>query len=353
MGDLNKNDIPSETTEELFVHHEIKVDKGQEAMRIDKFVTNRLEKISRNRVQNAILAGAVLVNEKPIKSNYKIRPLDIIKVVLATPPDFDREIKAQYVPFEIIYEDESVLVINKPSGLVVHPGIGNKDKTLVNGLMYHYQQATLPILEGNRPDRPGLVHRLDKETSGIMVIAKTDLAMTHLAKQFFYHTIERKYHALVWGGWEETEGTIDANIGRHPTDRVLQHVFPEGEEGKHAVTHYKVLKDYYYVSLVECQLETGRTHQIRVHMNYLGHAVFNDARYKGDRIRKGTVYSKYKQFVNNCFDLCPRQTLHAKSLGFIHPVTEEYMFFESELPEDFKAVIEKWNQYYEVKVENK
>jgi len=355
MASIKRQDLSQEQTkednEELFVHREIIVDPGQEPMRLDKFVTNRLEKVSRNRVQNAITVGAVIVNDKTVKSNYKIRPNDVVKVVMATEPEMDYEIKAQYVPFEVIYEDEAVLVINKPSGVVVHPGIGNKDNTLVNGLMYHFQQHPLPVLEGNSPDRPGLVHRLDKDTSGIMVIAKTDLAMQHLAKQFFDHSIERKYHALVWGNWEESEGTVDANIGRHPTSRLLQHVFPEGEEGKHAVTHFKVLKDYYYVSLVECQLETGRTHQIRVHMNYLSHPVFNDKRYGGDAIRKGTVYTKYKQFVQNCFKLCERQTLHAKSLGFIHPATGENMFFESDLPPDFQAVLDKWNQYYEIKVE--
>ncbi len=332
---------------DLNVHHHIIVDRGQEPIRIDKFLMSRLEKVSRNRVQKAIELKSVLVNGKAVKSNYKIRPNDEIKIMMMGEPRERQEVQPEDIPLDIVYEDDAVMVINKPAGLVVHPGVGNFTGTLVNALAYYFQEHVLPLLPNNAPDRPGLVHRLDKDTTGLMVIAKTEAAMTHLARQFFNHSIDRTYQALVWGGWEEKEGTIDANIGRHPTDRMQQHVFKDGEEGKRAVTHYKVLRDYFYVSLVECRLETGRTHQIRVHMASKGHPVFNDSRYAGDRIRKGTVYSKYKQFVHNCFAICPRQALHAKSLGFVHPTTQERMLFENDLPQDISALLQKWESYFE------
>lgn len=345
MSDVNKD---ADKEDELHVHHHIKVDGKQEPMRIDKFLLSKLEKISRNRIQKGIQRDAVLVNDKPVKSNYKIRPHDDIKILLSGEPSGPHEVLPEEIPIDIVYEDEAILIINKQHSLVVHPGVGNFTGTLVNGLAHHFQEHVLPLLPNNSPDRPGLVHRLDKDTTGLMVIAKTEQAMTHLAKQFFDHSIERSYQALLWGGWDESEGTIDANIGRHPTDRLQQYVFKEGDgdQGKRAVTHYKVLKDYYYVSLVECRLETGRTHQIRVHMASLGHPVFSDSRYGGDRIRKGTIYSKYKQFVQNCFDICPRQALHAKSLGFIHPVSGEKVYFENELPDDIQGLLNKWEAYF-------
>jgi len=335
--------------EAYYDHQEIIVDPGQEQLRIDKFLMNRLEGVSRNRLQTAIKAGAIIVNEKKIKPNYRIRPSDKIKVVLPKTSDNPDHIIPENIPLDIVYEDDHVMVINKAAGLVVHPGTGNQTGTLVNALAFHFKEHVLPIMPSNTADRPGLVHRLDKDTTGLMVIAKTETAMTHLAKQFFDHSIERSYHSIVWSGFEKETGTIEGHIGRHPTDRVKMHVYEEGEEGKHAVTHYQVIDDYYYVSLVECRLETGRTHQIRVHMNHIGHPVFNDNRYGGDRIRKGTVYSKYKRFVDNCFELCPRQALHAKSLGFVHPESGKKMEFNSELPSDMTAALERWRQYFETK----
>lgn len=341
-------DIEEETVDMdgMYVHRHLIVDAGQEPLRIDRFLMSKLERVSRNIIQKGIGDGAVLVNGLCVKSNYKVRPLDDIKILLAGEPRDPHEVLPEDIPLEIVYEDESVLVINKPSDLVVHPGVGNPTGTLVNALAHHFQERVLPLLPNNSPDRPGLVHRLDKDTSGLMVIAKTQLAMTHLAKQFFDHSIERTYQAVLWGGWNEQEGVIDANIGRHPTDRMQQYVFSDGTEGKRAVTHYRVLRDYFYVSLVECRLETGRTHQIRVHMASIGHPVFNDSRYAGDRIRKGTVYTKYKQFVQNCFEVCPRQALHAKSLGFVHPTTRAYMRFENDLPSDMQALLDKWEAYF-------
>ena len=335
--------------DELYVHYEIVVDKGQDSMRIDKYLMGRLERTSRNRVQNAIKAGAIIVNDRSIKANYKIRPQDHIKVVLTKDPSNRGEVLPENIPIDVCYEDESIMVINKPSGLVVHPGIGNYTGTLVNALTYYFQNSALPVLKDNPLDRPGLVHRIDKDTSGLMVIAKTEYAMSHLAKQFFNHTVERRYHALVWGNFDENEGTIEGNLGRSARDRLQMMVYEDGSAGKPAITHYRVLRDYYYVSLVECQLETGRTHQIRAHMKYIKHPLFADARYGGDQIKKGTIYTKYKQFVQNCFTLCNRQCLHAKTLGFIHPVTEEYMRFDSEMPEDIQSVIDKWEGYYRTK----
>jgi 23S rRNA pseudouridine1911/1915/1917 synthase len=343
MGVIRQIDL--EPSDELFVHQRIICDPKQTAIRIDKFLMDRLEKVSRNRVQNAIKIGCILVNDKPIKSNYKVRPQDEISLVLPSNPADETPLLPENIPLHIVYEDDDVLVLDKPPGLVVHPGVGNSTGTLVNALLYYMQQKNLPLLQGNRDDRPGLVHRIDKDTSGLLLIAKTDYAMTHLAKQFFDHTITREYVALVWGDVTEPSGTVDVNIGRHEKDRLIMFPFPEGDQGKNAITHYEVLENLYYVTLVKCHLETGRTHQIRVHMKYLGHPLFNDERYGGNKILKGTVYSKYKQFVDNCFDILPRQALHAKSLGFIHPVSGEYMLFESALPDDFQAVLTKWRGY--------
>lgn len=332
--------------QEYYTHHDILVDPGQEMMRIDKFLMGRLEKVSRNKVQNAIRAQAILVNESPVKPNYKVRPGDQIKVILAKDPDANQELLPENIPLDIVYEDESILVINKQAGLVVHPGIGNYTGTLVNGLIHYFEKNDLPLLPRNPRSRPGLVHRIDKDTTGLMVIAKTDYAMTHLAKQFFDHTVERKYQAIVWGNFEEKSGTITGHLARNPSDRFQMTVFPDGDNGKHAVTHYRVIKDYYYVSFIECQLETGRTHQIRAHMKYLRHPLFGDRKYGGDQIIKGTVYTRYKQFVQNCLALCNRQCLHAQTLGFIHPDSGEQMRFESELPEDMQAVLQKWEGYF-------
>lgn len=339
------NNQPDEDFEDeeldLYEHHKILVDKGQTLMRIDKFLTEKVANATRNKVQQAIDSGGVLVNGNPTKSNYRIKPNDEIKVMLTKPPR-ETEVLGENIPLDIIYEDSELLVVNKPAGMVVHPAHGNWSGTLVNGLVYHFQN--LPEMAGN-DGRPGLVHRIDKDTSGLLVIAKTELAMTHLAAQFFHHTIERTYFALVWGEPEEEEGTITGNIGRSAKDRKVMDVYPDGSYGKHAVTHWKVLKRLRYVSLIQCNLETGRTHQIRAHMKYLGHPLFNDAMYGGDKIRKGTQFSKYKTFIQNCFDLMPRQGLHAKSLGFIHPTTQEKLFFESELPNDFQSVLDKWESY--------
>lgn len=326
---------------ELYEHHRILVDKGQSLVRIDKFLTEKVANATRNKVQHAIDTGAVLVNGQPTKSNYKIKPLDEIKVLLEKPPR-DTEVVAENIPLDIIYEDEDLLVVNKPAGMVVHPAHGNWSGTLVNGLVYHFQN--LPEMKGNT-GRPGLVHRIDKDTSGLLVIAKSEVAMTELASQFFHHTIDRTYLALVWGEPESDAGTIRGHIGRSAKDRKVMDVYPDGSQGKHAITHWKVLKRLRYVSLVQCNLETGRTHQIRAHMKFLGHPLFNDAMYGGDKIRKGTQFAKYKTFVANCFELMPRQALHAMSLGFIHPVTKQKMYFESPLPQDFLAVLEKWESY--------
>ena len=344
MGTIKSTDL--ETSDEMFEHQHIISDKNQTPIRIDKFLMDKLERVSRNRIQNAISIGCVLVNEMPVKASYKIRPGDEISIVLPSNPDDIETVVPEQMPLNIVYEDEYLMVINKPAGLVVHPGVGNHSGTLVNGLLYHFQnQQKLPVMKGNSSDRPGLVHRIDKDTSGLLLIAKTDYAMTHLSKQFFDHTIEREYIALAWGDMEDQKGTITGNIGRHEKERMIMAVFPDGNLGKHAVTHYEVIEKLYYVTLIKCHLETGRTHQIRVHMKHIGHTLFNDARYQGDRILKGTVYSKYKQFVQNCFTILPRQALHARSLGFIHPETKEKMYFEIDLPEDFNAVLTKWRDY--------
>lgn len=326
--------------QELFEHYNFTADKGQELLRIDKFLMDRIPNTTRNKLQNAISDGNILVNKKVVKANYKVKPLDNITVELSFPPT-EIELIPENIPLDILYEDDQVIVLNKPSELVVHPGYGNHSGTLVNALIYHFNN--LP--ESDMAGRPGLVHRLDKNTTGIMVIAKTEHALTHLGKQFFDRTTERRYNALVWGDVKEDEGTVTGNVGRSLKDRKVMEVFTEGDYGKHAVTHYKVLKRYGYVTLVECKLETGRTHQIRIHMKHIGHNLFNDYEYGGDRILKGTSFTKYKQFINNCFNILPRQALHAKSLGFEHPTTGKWMQFESELPDDMKAVLDKWEVY--------
>jgi len=326
--------------DQLFEHYKIIVDKGQEALRVDKFLMNRMEKTSRNRIQNAAKAGCIVVNEKEVKSNYKIKPGDIIKLLLPQEPR-TLELIAEDLSLNIVYEDDTLVIVNKPSGLVVHPGHGHYSGTLVNGLKFHFEN--LPQNK-NFDSRPGLVHRIDKLTTGLLVVAKTEYAMSHLAKQFFDRTVNRRYQALVWGDLEE-DGTIEGNIGRHLKNRKRMTVFPEGDYGKHSVTHYKVLKRFGYATLVECKLETGRTHQIRVHFAYIKHPLFNDATYGGDKIMKGTVFTKYKQYVDNCFKIIPRQALHAKTLGFIHPETKEKMSFDSDLPNDFAQVLEKWEHY--------
>ncbi|MBT8232217.1 MAG: RluA family pseudouridine synthase [Bacteroidia bacterium] len=314
-------------------------------MRIDKFLLERIEKVSRNFIQNTISDKGVLVNDKVVKPSYKVRPNDVIKIYSSMEPRRKIEVIPEPIDLDIRYEDKDIIIIYKPPGLVVHPGIGNLSGTLVNGLVHYLSQTDLPVLEGNEVDRPCLVHRIDKDTSGLLVVAKNDFAMNHLAKQFFDHSIDREYVALVWGSPEPEKGTIKGNIGRHPTERFKMHVFQDEEGGKPAVTHYEVLESLYYVSVIKCKLETGRTHQIRVHLSSKSHPLFNDYKYDGARIRKGTVFTRYKQFVKNCFDMIPRHALHAKSLGFIHPRTNEYVLFETDLPEDMQNVIEKWRDY--------
>lgn len=344
---MNSPDKPEEAhNPDFYLHHNIAVDRGQVQMRIDKFLMGRLEKVSRNRVQNAIKSGAILVNDKPIKNNYKVKPGDQVRVLITKDPSEQTDVLPEDIAIDVVYEDDSILIINKQAGLVVHPGIGNHRGTLVNALAYYFEQKKLPLLPNNPRNRPGLVHRIDKDTTGLMVIAKTEYAMSHLAKQFFDHTVERRYQALVWGNFDEPKGTITGNLARNPSDRFQMKVFEDEDIGKHAITHYRLLEDYYYVSLIECQLETGRTHQIRAHLKHIGHPLFADRRYGGDQIIKGTVYSKYKQFVKNCFDLCDRQCLHAKTLGFTHPETGEAMRFDSELPQDIQDVLNKWKSYF-------
>ena len=335
-----------EQEEELFEHYKITADKGQEPLRMDKFLMDRIPNTSRNKLQVAARNGNILVNGKAVKSNYKVKPDDEISIVLPYPVR-NLELIPEDIPLNIVYEDDDLIVINKEAGMVVHPGFGNYTGTLVNALVYHFDN--LPSLPNNYFGRPGLVHRLDKNTSGIMVVAKTEDALTHLAKQFFDRTTQRRYQALVWGDFEEDEGTITGNLARSLKNRKIMAVYDEPEIGKHAVTHYKVLERFGYTTLVECKLETGRTHQIRVHMKHIKHPLFNDFEYGGDRILKGTVYTKYKQFVENCFSILPRQALHAKSLGFEHPRTGEWMQFESDLPEDMEKGIEKWRNYSKVK----
>jgi 23S rRNA pseudouridine1911/1915/1917 synthase len=332
-----------ESGDELYERFQFNVDKGQEPYRIDKFLMNRIEGATRNKLQRAINTGLVLVNGKKIKQNYRIRPFDQIIVYSDLSPE-STDVVPENIPLNIYYEDEDVLLINKPAGMVVHPGSGNYTGTLLNGVAYYLQQKNPGVSEETLP-RFGLVHRIDKNTSGLLVLAKTDVAMRQLAKQFFDHTVKRRYVALVWGDVEADTGTIVAHVGRNLRFRKLFEAYPEGDHGKDAITHYTVLERFNYVTVVQCVLETGRTHQIRVHMKYIGHPLFNDDFYGGDKIVKGTIYSKYKQFVDNCFTICPRQALHAKTLGFIHPTTGEEMFFDTDLPEDISAVIEKWRSY--------
>ncbi len=327
--------------DELFEHHNIIADKGQAIIRIDKFLTDKLANSSRNKIQQAAADGNIMVNGQVVKTNYKVKPDDEISIQLPYPPR-ETEILPENIPLDIVYEDDSLLVINKPSEMVVHPGYGNWEGTLVNALIYHFQN--LPEAVGNE-GRPGLVHRLDKNTTGIMVIAKTERALTHLSKQFFDRTSDRRYQALVWGDVKEDEGRIEGNIWRSHKNRKVMDVFPDGDIGKTAITNYKVLKRYGYVTLVEYKLDTGRTHQIRIHSKWIGHPLFNDPEYGGDRVLKGTTFTKYKQFVENCFQLLPRQALHAKTLAFTHPVTKEWMEFDSELPQDMQQVLEKWDRY--------
>lgn len=356
--------------QELFEHYRIEVEKGQHLLRIDKFLMNRTQNATRSKIQQSAENGSILVNGKPVKSNYKVKPFDLITVVLAHPPR-EIELIPQNIPLNVVYEDNDLIMINKNPGLVVHPGYGNYSGTLVNALVYHFQNLPINKAGEKRTEsgddskhsvadsssksssskhtpnlRPGLVHRLDKNTSGIMVVAKSEIAMVRLAKDFFDRNLDRIYHALVWGDFKEDTGTITGNVGRHLKDRKKMDVFPpDSELGKHAVTHYKVLERFGYVTLLECKLETGRTHQIRVHMQHIGHSLFNDQLYGGDRILKGTTFAKYRQFVENCFTLLPRHALHAKSLGFTHPTTCEYIHFDSELPEDMQSVITKWRSY--------
>ncbi len=347
---LKKNKVIEEEiqeSDELFEKLSIEIDKGQDPLRIDKFLMNRIEGATRNKIQQAIEDGLVLVNDKPIKSNYKIKPFDKI-IIFDNKESESTDIVPENIPLNITYEDDDILIVNKPAGMVVHPGSGNYSGTLVNGIAYYLQQKN-PAIQEMPLSRLGLVHRIDKNTTGLLVIAKTPQAMSDLAKQFFNHTVHRRYIALVWGDFEENEGTITGHVGRHQRFRKLFTTYPEGEYGKDAITHYKVLERFNYVTLVECRLETGRTHQIRVHMQYIGHPLFNDDFYGGDRIVKGTVFTKYKQFVDNCFAICQRQALHAKELGFIHPTTKKEMFFESPLPDDIQAVIEKWKKYSQFK----
>jgi 23S rRNA pseudouridine1911/1915/1917 synthase len=334
-----------ELNDELYETRTLQVDAGQGAVRIDKFLCDRLEHASRNKIQNAIRAEAIRVNNAAIKPNYKVRPNDVIQIVLPKATEGTAEMQPEDLPLNIEYEDADILIVNKEPGMVVHPGISNPSGTLVNALLYHLRSTDLPVLNDNPQDRAGLVHRIDKNTSGLLVIAKNDLAMTHLARQFFEHTIEREYVALVWGAPDPSQGTIEGNIGRDPRHRLRMSVYEHGDGGKEATTHYETVEDLYYVSLVKCRLETGRTHQIRVHMQFVGHPVFNDERYGGNKIMKGTVFSKYKQFVHNCFNLIPRHALHAQSLGFIHPGTGKHVRFESALPDDMQAVVDRWRNY--------
>ena len=335
----NNSDFQEIVEDELFEHFRFDVPKGQLLLRIDKFLMNLIPNATRNKIQNAATSGNIFVNDIPVKSNYKVKPFDVVRILLSHPP-FENRVDPENIPLDIVYEDASLLLINKPAGLVVHPGHGNYTGTLVNALAYHFEN--LPM---NSSERPGLVHRIDKDTTGLLVIAKTEAAMSHLAKQFEAKTSEREYIAMVWGNVKEDEGTIEGNIARHVKDRMQMAVFADPEIGKPAITHYKVLERFGYVTLVSCILETGRTHQIRVHMKHIGHPLFNDARYGGDLILKGTTFTKYKQFIDNCFKILPRQALHAKTLGFIHPTSGEMLRFDTELPQDMKEVIEKWRGY--------
>jgi 23S rRNA pseudouridine1911/1915/1917 synthase len=331
--------VETELEDELYEHHRFEASKGQSSLRVDKFLMNMIENTTRNKIQQAAENGSILVNDVAVKSNYKVKAGDVVRLVLAH-PTYEQLLTPENIPLDIVYEDDQLLVINKPAGMVVHPGHGNYSGTLVNALAYHFEN--LPM---NSSERPGLVHRIDKDTTGLLVVAKTEHAMAYLSKQFAEKTSEREYVALVWGNIEEDEGTVEGNIGRHDTNRMRMAVHESDEKGKPAVTHYKVLERFGYVTLVSCQLETGRTHQIRVHMKHIGHTLFNDERYGGDAILKGTTFTKYKQFVDNCFKVLPRQALHAKTLGFEHPISKEFLRFDTSIPQDLQECIEKWRVY--------
>jgi len=335
------SDLPEEGNSKLYEKYRFIADAGQTMLRVDKFLVDRITNVSRNRIQDAAEAGCVVVNDIVVKSNYRVKPHDVVVVLVSSPPH-DTKLIPEEIPLDIVYEDDCLLVVNKPAGIVVHPGHGNFTGTLVNGLAWYFKEN--PEFPLDDP-RPGLVHRIDKNTSGLLVIARNPESKANLGWQFFRKTTDRRYIALVWGTFDHETGTIEGNVGRNPRDRQQMTVFPDGSSGKTAVTHYKVLENLGYVSLVECKLETGRTHQIRVHMKYIGHPLFNDEHYGGNEILRGTKFAKYTQFVKNCFEICPRQALHAKTLGFKHPVTGKDMFFDSELPEDMKQLIEKWRNY--------
>jgi 23S rRNA pseudouridine1911/1915/1917 synthase len=332
--ELHENE---DSDNEMYEHFRFVVDKGQSPLRMDKFLFSRIENASRNKIQVAAKADCVLVNGKPEKPSYKVKPLDVITILMSKPPR-DTDVIPQNIPLEIVYEDDDVIIVNKKAGMVVHPSYANYDGTLVNALTYYFNEQGKGAI-------PALVHRIDKDTSGLLLVAKNEVAQTYLAKQFFDHTVERRYQALVWGDFDEDEGTITGNLGRSAKDRRVVAVCPDGSQGRHAVTHYRVLQRFNYVTLVECRLETGRTHQIRAHMQYIKHPLFGDKTYGGDTIVKGTTFTKYKQFVNNCFDILPRQALHAKTIGFVHPTTHQLMQFDSDLPDDMQRVIAKWKKY--------
>lgn len=337
---MQENSRTSEfDNDDLYEHYRFVASEGQVPLRVDKFLMNFIENATRNKIQQAAKAGNILVNDAIVKQNYKVKPKDVVRVVLSHPPH-ENLLVAEEIPLDIVYEDNEVIVVNKPAGMVVHPGHGNYTGTLVNGLIHHIEN-----LPTNSNERPGLVHRIDKDTSGLLVIAKTEFSMAHLSRQFFDRTTERLYYALVWGNLEEDSGTIEGHIGRHFKNRLQMDVFPDGEHGKPAITHYKVIERFTYVTLVECKLETGRTHQIRAHFKHIGHTLFNDERYGGDQVLKGTTFTKYKQFVENCFKAMPRQGLHAKTLGFTHPKTGEFLQFNSEIPEDMQTCLQKWRGY--------
>lgn len=337
----SSNELEAQDENELFEHHRFVADGGQKPLRVDKFLQNKIENSSRSKIQSAADAGSIRVNDKVVKSNYKVKAGEVVTVVLEYPPR-EIEIIPEDIPLEVVYEDDDFVIVNKQPGMVVHPSYGHYTGTLINALAYRYKD--LPIFNGNDA-RPGLVHRIDKDTSGLLVIAKSEESKSKIALQFFKHTTHRRYMALVWGNFEENEGTITGHVGRSLKNRKVMTVFPDGEYGKHAITHYKVLKRFGYVTLVECRLETGRTHQIRVHMKHIGHPLFNDAEYGGDAILKGTTFTKYRQFIQNCFSLLPRQALHAKELGFDHPQTGEFVKFNSDIPDDMQAVLDKWEGY--------
>ncbi len=332
---MSKNTIDTN----LYEHFSFKIDNGQEPLRIDKFLMSRIENATRNKIQQAIKEGNIFVNDLKVKSNYKVKPKDLIKVLMDHPP-YESTLVPEQIPLEIIYEDESVIVLNKKAGMVVHPGHGNYSGTLANALIYHFKN-----LPKNSNNRPGLVHRIDKDTSGLLVVAKNQKSMTNLAKQFFLKKSKRIYHTLVWGDVKSNSGTIEGNLVRNPKNRLQMIVDNEANNGKHAITNYEILEKFRYVTYLKCKLDTGRTHQLRVHLKYIGHTIFNDERYNGNIILKGTTFSKYRQFIDNCFKICNRQALHAKTLGFFHPETNKWLEFDSEIPDDMSQVIDKWRKY--------